>query len=42
VTKHEGNTEDFLINTFVLYIKYGFKDNGMDRIYRYNEEKMNS
>jgi hypothetical protein len=34
VSKHEGNTEKFLIKTVVLYIKYGFKVNGMGRTYR--------
>jgi len=42
VSKHQRNTENFLIKTFVLYIKNGFKDNGMGRTYRLNEEKINS
>jgi hypothetical protein len=38
VSKHQRNTENFLVKTFILYIKYGFKDNGIGRKYRYNEE----
>jgi hypothetical protein len=42
MSKHQRNAENFSIKTNVLYIKYGFKDNGMGRKYRWNEEKINS